>query len=207
MSIGIQDDWSQRELFRDELLEGETVQWVGQPDPSVIFSKADIFLVPFSLMWGGFALFWESMVLILVFKGQEVPIIFPLFGIPFVVAGLYFMFGRFFYKAWKKRRTYYAVTDKRILTLTLGRSRNVQATFIRDIPTVNKFIGRNGTGTIIFGNTNGMASMYANTGMEAMGGSHVYGMIAPAFYDLNGANAVCELVNRLRNQSESKEAS
>ena len=33
-----------------------------------------------------------------------------LWGIPFVVAGQYLIWGRFFYDAWLKRRTYYALT-------------------------------------------------------------------------------------------------
>src|SRR5207248_9093079 len=52
-----------KEQFRDELLRDEQVLWVGQPDPRVLFVGADILLIPFSIMFCGFALFWEAGVL------------------------------------------------------------------------------------------------------------------------------------------------
>ena len=50
------------ELLNDELLKDEQILWSGQPETSVVFTNADIF-VPFSLLWGGFAVFWELMAL------------------------------------------------------------------------------------------------------------------------------------------------
>jgi hypothetical protein len=201
MIPNVPDEWTQRQIFHSELLNEETIQWVGQPDPSIIFTKSDIFLVPFSLIWGGFAIFWEVMALGFTSqgaKGEGAPLIFPLFGIPFVAIGLYIIFGRFLYKSWRKRRTYYAITDKRILILILGKGRNVQAMFIRDIPTINKSINSRGQGTIVFGNINLQTAMYTNTGMDYLGAFAASAV--PAFYDIRDANTAYEIVNRLRNQ-------
>jgi hypothetical protein len=55
---------SVEERFRPYLLDGERIRWSGQPDPSRLFGLADRVLIPFSVMWGGFALFWEAMVLL-----------------------------------------------------------------------------------------------------------------------------------------------
>ena len=38
------------EEFKQDLLKGEKILWAGQPDPDILFSNADIFLVPFSLL-------------------------------------------------------------------------------------------------------------------------------------------------------------
>jgi len=183
-------------LFQDELLRDERIVWSGQPNPKVVFSKADIFLVPFSLMWGGFAIFWETTV-IGFGKHGGAPLFFILWGIPFVLIGLYMMFGRFIYKVWKKRRTYYAVTNKRVLVLTATRGKHVDAAYINAIPTVNKSVRCNGVGTVTFGNAEGLAGSYGNTGMSF--GSY-YGQAPPTFYDIRGADEVYQLVQRLRNE-------
>src|SRR5256714_15111334 len=93
------------------LSAGERVEWVGRPDPAKHFTRGDVFLVPFSIMWGGFSIFWEASAI-----GGAGPF-FALWGIPFVVIGLYFIFGRFIYKARRKRRTIYAVTNRRVMTI------------------------------------------------------------------------------------------
>ena len=52
-----------RSIFQQDLRSGEEIRWIGQPDASRIFSLADIGIIPFSLLWGGFAVFWEIMAL------------------------------------------------------------------------------------------------------------------------------------------------
>ena len=99
------------EPFDAHLGADEKVLWVGRPDPAKHFGKADWFAVPFSLLWGGFALFWEASVIA---SGGG---FFVLWGLPFVGIGLYMMFGRFFYKARQKRRTWYDVTNERVIKL------------------------------------------------------------------------------------------
>lgn len=41
-------------------MSGESIFWSGMPNPSVIFHSADWYTVPFSLLCGGFAIFWEA---------------------------------------------------------------------------------------------------------------------------------------------------
>jgi hypothetical protein len=48
--------------IQPELTSGESILWAGQPNTRVIFHKEDLFLIPFSLLWGGFAIFWEGAV-------------------------------------------------------------------------------------------------------------------------------------------------
>ena len=86
--------------------------WEGAPDPSVVFSKQDFFLIPFSLLWGGFAIFWEIGVSA---SGWGFGTIW---GIPFVLVGLYLIVGRFFYKRWDRRNTSYVLTDRRAVIVS-----------------------------------------------------------------------------------------
>ncbi len=62
-------------------------------------------MIPFSLLWCGFAIFWEVSVL-----STDGPLIFKLWGIPFVIVGLYMAVGRFFIDAKQRAKMYYGVT-------------------------------------------------------------------------------------------------
>src|SRR2546425_12222971 len=110
------DDFSLRQRLQGELLAGERILWVGQPDPSILLSRADIFLIPFSVMWGGFTLVF-AVIIIAGFTGNPSGgSVFPLlWAVPFLAAGQYLIWGRLVYKRWQKRRTYYAITTQRVL--------------------------------------------------------------------------------------------
>ena len=178
-----------QQLFQKELLKDEKILWSGQPDTSIIFTKMDAFLVPFSIMWGGFAVFWELSVIV-----SGAPFFFMLWGIPFVLVGLYFIFGRFIYKKKKKENTHYAVTNKRVLILSKN---DFQESYIDTIPAFNKTIKHDGIGTIKFGNSNIFSSMYANTGLDFFG--LFYGKDVPTFYDIKEAQRVYDMVINMRN--------
>ena len=99
--------------------EGETLLWEGRPSRRLfILTRADIFLIPFSLFWGGFALFWN-----LAAWGMGAPFFFRLFGMPFLLIGAYIMVGRFFIDQHIRKHTVYALTTKRafIATSAFGR--------------------------------------------------------------------------------------
>jgi hypothetical protein len=188
-------------IFQEELLKDEKILWMGQPNPDIKYTSMDWFLIPFSIMWGGFAIFWElsalGIILLAETNGADAPIIFPLFGIPFVIIGLYFIFGRFIYKKWKKQRTYYAITNKRVLIITNTKNRNVEAEFISSIPAINYSQKDSGAGSIRFGSFNFMTDMYSNTGMDFLSGFS--GKTSPAFFDINNVKEVYNLVNEVRN--------
>ena len=191
--------------FDEYLLKDEKVLWKGQPETSVIFTRADIFLVPFSLMWGGFAIFWELGVLGISFmasnssSNNNPPIFFALFGIPFVIIGLYFIFGRFIYKRKQKEKTWYLVTNKRVIVINNFWGTKVDSANIDSIPSYNKSTRSDGIGSITFGNSSFLGGMYANVGMDFFGS--FYGPIPPTFFDIKDAESVFKKVQELRNQS------
>src|SRR5688572_9125120 len=111
-----------------ELSAGERLVWSGQPRDGIRLRPVDAFLIPFSLLWCGFALFWEVMALTATSK-QAGPIgyVFPLFGIPFVLVGLYLVIGRFMVDARMRARTFYGVTNERIIIVSGLFSRQVKS--------------------------------------------------------------------------------
>lgn len=84
------------------LCPGETIVWTGRPNRGLRFTSLDWFFVPFSLLWGGFALLgipWEA----------GVPI---LFALVFKTAGLYLIAGRFIVDIIRRSMLQYGLTDR-----------------------------------------------------------------------------------------------
>ena len=131
----------------------ERLLWSGQPRRGVRLSSQDIFLIPFSLMWGGFAIFWEVMAISTTAKAGSVGYIFPLFGIPFVCVGLYLIFGRFFVDAYLRDRTFYGVTNERIIIVSGLFFRQIKSLQLRTLTDVSLTERDDRSGTITFGPT------------------------------------------------------
>ena len=135
-------------LLRSYLLRGERILWMGKPRQGIALRAADGILIPFSLFWGGFAIVWNALVWTMPFSGPD--LFFKLFGLPFLVIGIYIMFGRFFHDAAIRRKLVYAVTDQRVLVLKAARSANLTSLDLRHLSALELEEHRDGTGTISF---------------------------------------------------------
>jgi hypothetical protein len=125
------------------LTADETLHWAGMPNPNVIFHSDDWTVIPFSLLWAGFIFFWEFDA----WKQRTTFMI--LWGIPFLLFGNYMVWGRFLADAWLKRRTYYAVTNRRVLVFQEAWSAKYCMMYLDHIPTI-EWEGST-TGTLWFG--------------------------------------------------------
>lgn len=182
--------------FRGELMDGERILWNGKPEWTGYFSAEDVFLIPFSIVWGGFALFWESMVI-----KTGAPIVMAVFGIPFVLIGLYLMIGRFFYKKYKNGKTYYALTNKRALLVNEVGGRTVQSILLKELPGISKLYGQQGTGmgTIIF--TNIPAGLPPAVMRAAASGMSSKGQIA-GFISIKDVDSVYQMLMKAKEEQE-----
>lgn len=151
-----------RQQLTPHLLPDEALVWTGRPDPAKHLGAMDAFLVPFSVLWLAFSIFW----VVTAFTGGA-PIPFVLFGLPFVALGVYFVIGRFFYTASSKRRTVYGLTEGRALVAEASGSLS-EAPLLRT--PVDQRRSRDGRHiTVTFGrSTRGWMAgpSYANTGMD-----------------------------------------
>lgn len=148
-----------------ELAVAEKVLWAGQPRQGLVLRGADAFLIPFSLLWGGFAIFWEVSVI-----AVGAPLFFALFGLLFVVVGLYLIVGRFFFEARQRTRTFYAVTNDRIIILSGLLSRTVKSIDLRTLGEMSLSERKNGRGSIVFGSTSSFDWMFGGMpGWPGMG--------------------------------------
>lgn len=185
-------------LLQRYLRPGERLLWSGRPDPAVTFTPADAFLIPFSVMWGGFAVSWEVGV------SAGGPNFGTIWGLPFVAIGLYFIFGRFFYKRYRKRRTCYGITDQRAL-VAVG-SGQMSDSPLRDQPVSVRRSGDDQHATVIIGDAAGQwraggryfassPRYYANTGMELLARHSV---LPVAFYDVVDPDPMLTALDQVR---------
>ena len=136
------------------LLSGERLLWTGAPGQGLRLSSRDGLLIPFSLVWCGFAVFWEVSVL----STSRAPGFFPLWGLMFVCIGLYFVFGRFIVDALLRKDTQYALTDQRILIVRGGLFSKLTTLSLSNLPELRLSEGANARGTISFGNESAFGS-------------------------------------------------
>lgn len=177
--------------FQRELMLGERILWTGRPDPSRLFTRADLYLVPFTLLWAWFSIGFFIQELDRSPADPVTRVIGPFFA----VVGLYALVGRFLYLRYRKRRTCYAVTDSRVLVLTETIKRSLLASRIKQIPAIHKTIRSDGSGTLRFGAGNFYSEMWKGTGFEFFGAA--YGPPAPSFVDIPDAEQVYRLVSTL----------
>ena len=98
-----------------------------------------------------FAVIWRFCHFLGIICGGSRRPFFLLWGIPFVLIGLYLIFGRFFVDAWQRSKSYYAVTNQRALILSGVFSRNERTLNPRNLPEINLRLKGDGSGTITFG--------------------------------------------------------
>ena len=176
---------------REQLAGNEHLLWSGQPTQGIRLRSADAFIIPFSLMWGGFAFFWEWSVV-----RTDAPFFFKLWGIPFVLAGLHFMFGRFFWDSHVRRSTYYGVSDQRVLIVTRGLSAKVKSLNLRSLSDISFSGSSSGAGVIQFG-----ANSWGGGGWLA--GTSWPGVQAVPMFDLpEDAKRVYELIRQAQQKAQ-----
>jgi len=167
--------------FSRNLDGDERLLWSGQPVQGVVFSGRDALLIPFSLLWCGFAIFWESSVVL-----TDAPFFFKLWGIPFVLVGLYFVFGRFAHDAYRRSNTYYGITNKRVI---IKKGNKVDSIARGKWATIKLTEYADGRGTISFSDSD--ASWYRGRRMGSWMATPSY----PAFFKIRDARRLYRMLS------------
>lgn len=137
---------SSEQALRQELGRDERLLWNGVPKQGLLLRGTDFLAIPFSLMWGGFAIFWEHSVS----SVKDAPIFMELWGIPFVLVGLYMIVGRFFADAYLRKRTCYGVTDQRVIIMGGLFNREVKSLALNTLSDITFSDRSDQRGTITF---------------------------------------------------------
>lgn len=141
-------------LIEHELEPHETLLWSGQPHTGIIVRGVDAFLIPFSLLWCGFAVFWTILVT------TNGILFFSLFGCFFVLVGLYFVFGRFLWDVAQRRKMCYGITNERIIIVSGLFQKHVKSLTLNTLSEVSVSEKANGQCTILLGPTTGQESLH-----------------------------------------------
>ncbi len=130
---------------------GETVVWFGQPDPKrFLLQSLPLFI--FGIPWTAFAVFWVYAA-----SGFDFPpdfskggfSFFPLFGLPFVLIGVWLLLSPVFHYV-KAFKTLYIVTNKTARIVTMGRTKQVETFTGEDLQQIQRKEKPDGSGDIIF---------------------------------------------------------
>lgn len=91
--------------------DDEEIRWQGRPDDAVVWKLRYLFTGIFGLFFAGFALFWMSM-------AASAGGYFWMFGLIHFSVGLGIAFVPPFGNAWRRRHSWYTLTNRRALIAT-----------------------------------------------------------------------------------------
>jgi len=131
-----------KQRIESSLTEGESILWRGKPGTKRLLTGGDIFMLPFSIMWGGGSL---GVIVLLIANGQlgNMPLLLYIFPI----VGVYLLFGRFLHRRWVLKNTEYVITNRRLFFIKRGHTLMISADSLPPMKVIQR---RNGSGTIQF---------------------------------------------------------
>jgi len=177
---------STQTLLQNEMLKDEKILWSGQPKQGFSLTGGDILASLIGLIFFlGIGSFMEYTAI------QSFDMFLMIFSLPFILVGLYLIFGSIIYKNYQKKRTYYAVTNQRVIILINSFNKKVESKLMSQIPVLNKTIKKDGSGTIQFD----------NTGYKSIGGDS-YRIEAPSFNNIKDVDTVYRMISDLRSPHE-----
>jgi hypothetical protein len=177
-----------------ELQFGERVLWSGRPDSRSWFVSSDLYLVPFSLLWGAFAIFWEASAVT-----SHGGLFFDVWGVPFVAIGLYMIAGRFIVRRRLMRRTAYAITEQRAIAIrpTWRGGRETTSVWFASSPPISQRAVHNGHGTVIVGTSPASRQLSMIAGDPGWPFSMAGASSCVALWNISDANEVAKIATRL----------
>ena len=178
----------QRSYLQSYLLSGERILWQGRPKAGIVFQPNDVFIIPFSLLWGGFVV--STVAQPWTFTDD---FLFSVFDIIFFAAAFNLIFGRFLHDAYNRTHLFYAVTNQRVIVRKTGINSGIRSLDLAALPTLDLKSGRKGRGTIAFDfdDEDGFS-------MRGMGFAGLVPTLGNAvkFLDIPDVNSVYEIIRR-----------
>ena len=133
--------------LRTELEPGEHLLWSARPARGLRLRFEDAQAIPFSLFCCWPLLRWTNALL-----SSDLPASVQfVMATPLVLLALFLLIGRFFFDAKLRAKTYYGLTQRRILVVSEAFVRKVKGLDLRDLGPSGLELSRRGFGTVRFG--------------------------------------------------------
>ena len=132
-------------VFDSRLMIKEEILWQGKPEKPKGVSGNQIYMLCFATFWEAFSIFW----VVTAFKSGA-PNLFCVFGMPFIFVGIYLFYSAITNGGASYKKTYYAITNKRILFFIDIRGGQFHSDFIKPIYNVSVKMNKDETGTVYF---------------------------------------------------------
>jgi hypothetical protein len=130
--------------MQNYLGSNEKLIWVGQPKTGITLKLKDIYELLFSILFCTVLVFMMRSVLV-------VSVWFLPFFIPFILVGLLFLFGRYFIDAHLRKKTYYALSNKRIIIKSNAMYKKIRSVDLAALSKIEYEEERDRSGTIDLG--------------------------------------------------------
>lgn len=190
------NDYDSADILQRFLRPGEALLWSGRPAQGVRLQAADSRLIPFSFAWLAFSVFWVGVV---VNAESSFGPAFAVFGIPFVLVGLYLTLGRFYVDARRRRTIVYGLTDRRIIIVPDASGDRVESIELGRLDEYSIKTKNDGSGTIMFG-ASFSKYPYGNAAFDPFN----FFRVVTAFEGIAEAKAVSDMLDSMRGEFTEK---
>ena len=170
--------------IKEKYFKGDKLLWEGAPNKVPYFTKADFWLVPFSIVFGGFLLAYAIISAIMMLAGQG--ILFSLVGITFLLLGTYVIFIRLWYRKKRISRQVYFVTDKRVFGFDTMRDDVLFDILLRDTDLTL------GDKSLELGEANSIGDFIYGLGLDVF--FRKFSKETPAFKYIDNIEQVCKII-------------
>jgi hypothetical protein len=144
------DDGAAETATRDALEPGERLLWSGRPRQGLLLRRGDAILIPATLVPLAFAVFLEAVVIAKGRLADGGAVVMALLVGSIVVATLHLVVGRFFLDAYQRARTFYGVSDRRVLIVFRFYGSRALAFALERVTEIDIRADRGGLGTLTF---------------------------------------------------------
>lgn len=176
-------------------LKHEQILFNGTPKNTPLFNKSDIFMIPFTLIFGGAFLIYAIISALMMIAGQG--IMFSLLGITCLILGIYFIFLRLWYRRKRISRQVYFVTEKRIFAFDTLRDDVVFDILLEDVEVYS------GDKSLVLGETNAIGDFIYNLGLDIF--FRKFAKETPAFRYIDDFSEVAKIILKAKEKTTQKD--